>query len=256
MLTERTLHLINAELDGELEPGERAELDAILETSADARAMKAELQKLGNLLGAVPQEVPPEGLRTQILDQLAGPERKASFSLSGLFSSFQPATAGVAFAAGLLATVAVYEWAPGSATSVDTTRMVGTMMAGNETGQVQPLDSLSFDESGVAGEIGLLKSHGMLLLEINIQSAAPSEIEVALGEAGLRFGGLVLDSEPSELTTESYEVSGGTLRVVNQGRQAFTVLLPMTVQDGTDGREIRIGISSGEAPVISGVLRG
>ena len=43
MINERTLELINAAIDGELGPGEQAELDAILESSAEARAMKIQV---------------------------------------------------------------------------------------------------------------------------------------------------------------------------------------------------------------------
>ncbi len=40
MLEQRTLELINAEIDGELGPKEQSELDGVLESSAEARAMR------------------------------------------------------------------------------------------------------------------------------------------------------------------------------------------------------------------------
>ena len=49
MLEERTINLINADIDGELDADERDDLEAILESSADARAMRAELLKLSNI---------------------------------------------------------------------------------------------------------------------------------------------------------------------------------------------------------------
>ena len=254
MLTERALHLINAEMDGELGPGEREELDAILESSADARAMKAELQKLGNLLEAAPPLDPPEGLSDRILDQLAGPERKPGFSLAGLFSSFQPATVGLGFAAGLMATVLVYEWAPGQMPTGDTARMVGTMIAGRESGSARQLDALTVEAPGINGEVTLSGSRNMLMLEFDIQSAEQAQIEVELDPAGLEFGGIALSGGASK--QNSYEVSGGTLRVANQGRQAFTVFLPVSANDSAGGRQIRIGISTKGANTFSGVLRG
>ena len=54
MLKERTLHLINADIDGELTADERADLDVILESSSEARAMRAELLRLSNLLDGQP----------------------------------------------------------------------------------------------------------------------------------------------------------------------------------------------------------
>lgn len=254
MLTERALQLINAEIDGELGPGEREELDAVLESSTDARAMKAELQKLANLLDAAPALEPPAGLSNRILDLVAGPEKKPILSLSGLFSSFQPATAGLGFAAGLMATVLVYEWSPGPMPVSDTTRMVGTMVAGQQVASARQLDAITVEAAGVAGEVTLSSSGNMLVLEFDIESAEPAQIEVALDKAGLEFGGIALSGNTTQ--QDSYQVSGGTLRVVNQGRQAFTVFLPVPANDSAGGRQIGIGISTAGASAFSGVLRG
>jgi len=105
MLEERTLNLINADIDRELTPAEQQELDSILETSAEARAMRAELLKLSNLLNSVPDQAPPIGLSSKVLDQLVPRPSFPRLSLSSLFGTFQPVTAGLAFASGLLLTV-------------------------------------------------------------------------------------------------------------------------------------------------------
>lgn len=256
MLTERALQLINAELDKELGPGEREELDAILESSADARAMRAELQKLGNLLDAAPPMEPPPGLTNRILDQLVGPaKRRSRFSLADLFTSFQPATAGFGFAAGLLVAVAVYEFSSVSGPKHDTASMVGTLIAARQETPAGRIDAISVDASGLAGEIVLRGDDELLMLDFDIDSTGKTEIQVALDEAGLEFGGIALTGSASG-ENGSYEVSGGTLRLVNQGRRAFTVFLTRPVKDSTGGREIRIGISSGGEYTYSGVLRG
>ena len=67
MISERTLELINAGIDGELSAEDQQELDAVLESSAEARSMKAELLKLANLMGSLPAQQPPSGLHDQIL---------------------------------------------------------------------------------------------------------------------------------------------------------------------------------------------
>ena len=211
MVDERTLDLINADVDGELTPEQSQELDAILEASADARAMRAELLRLTNLLDNQPAVNPPADLAQNILQQIKWPEPAGSFSLAGLFSSFQPATAGLAFAAGLLATVSFYELAPDNRPGTDIPGIVGSKEV---------------------------------------------EIEVAFAEAGLGFGGIAHAVIDHKAADESYEVSGGTLRVVNQGRQSFTVFLLNAASDGRGSKEIDIVVSSGEARVIAGVLRG
>jgi hypothetical protein len=256
MLTERTLQLINAELDGELGPGEREELDALLEASADARAMRAELQKLEKMMDAVPSLTPPPQLSERILDRLALPRRRFNFDFTGMFASFQPATAGVAFAAGLLATVAVYEWAPSGHLPLNTSGMVGTMVAGQQVDAMTSLDSYTISRPGMKGTLRLIGGDKLLALEVDVDSARPSEIEIILDEAGVVFGGIALGADGQGQKSEFYEVSGGTVRVVNQGRQTFTIFLPISAREGSNGRQIRFGISAEEAPGISGVLRG
>mgnify|MGYP003571990654 CR=1 FL=1 len=84
MLEERIIQMINADLDGELGQAEKEELDAILESSAEARSMRVEMLKLTNLLDSVPEVAPPPGLSEQILNKLTPPPRKPTFSLAGL----------------------------------------------------------------------------------------------------------------------------------------------------------------------------
>jgi hypothetical protein len=255
MLEERTMHLINASLDGELTPAETAELDAILESSSEAREIQTEFQRLTNLLDSVPAQEPPQALSQRILNQIA-PPKKAAFSLAGLFKSFQPATAGLAFAAGLLATVAVYEMTPGHDSTTDTTGMVGTMVAGQQDRTINEVDRLSVAETGLSGSVSLRENGSVYVIEIDLESEAATEIEIAFAEAGLSFGGIAHALPGGKTTNESFEVSGGTLRVENNGVQAFTIFLPDAASHGGNGREISIGISTGGAQVFAGVLRG
>jgi len=255
MLEERAMHLINASLDGELTPAETEELDAILESSSEAREMKAEFQRLTNLLDSTPQLEPPLDLSQRILNQLA-PSKKAALSLAGMFQNFQPATAGMAFAAGLLATVMVYEMTPGHDSAADTTGMVGTMVAGQQNQSIIEVDRLSVAQTGLNGTVSLRENGDIYVIEIDLESDESTEIEIAFAEAGLSFGGIAHALPGGMAADESFEISGGTLRVENHGVQAFTIFLPDAASDGGNGREISIGISTGGAQVFTGVLRG
>jgi anti-sigma factor RsiW len=255
MLEQRTLELINAEIDGELLPGERAELEAILASSADARAMKAELQKLANLMDRMPEQAPPEDLAERILGQVRLPAARPGFSLAALFSSLQPAPVGMAFAAGLLVTVGAYEFSPGHRSDVDPASVVGTMLLDPEVQNASQADSLVISGPGVSGTVSLSSAGKLQVLSFDLESTDDAEIAISLSEAGLSFGGIARVAASEATADGSYEVSGGTLRVVNQGRQAFSVFLLEAGVDG-DGKEISIGISTGGAPVFSGVLRG
>jgi anti-sigma factor RsiW len=254
MLEQRILELINAEIDGELGPEEQSELDGVLESSEEARAMRTELRKLANLMDGMPEQAPPADLADRILEQVHLPSRKPASFLTGLLSSLQPAPIGVAFAAGLLVAVGFYEVTLGHKPALDPASIVGTMVA-NPQGQAEYSDRLSIAAAGVAGTVSLGATGNIRVLSFDLDSADPAEIEIVLPDAGLRFGGLARSAADSGTTDESYEVSGGTLRVVKQGHQAFQVFLLDATGNGA-GREISIGISSNGASVFSGVLRG
>jgi len=242
MLDERTLNLINADVDGELALAEQQELDSILETSAEARAMRAEMLRLSNLLDSVPKQAPPDGLSSQILRQLA-PRRM--FSLAGLFGSFQPVTAGLAFAAGLLMAVGYYEMSPQEMGSTDTASMVGTMVGGQKTGLNLLKNNLYFTSDDFSGSVSLNENNGLYVLSFDLDSKDRQEIKVGLDQTGLSFGGFAETPGKSDKVMDSVILSGGTLRVVSQGQQQFTVFLRGSSPDQAIAAElITIDISS------------
>lgn len=255
MLEERVMYLINAEIDGALEPGERAELDAILEASAEARTVRAELRKLATLLDGMPEQAPPADLADRILEQLSPPARRPAFSLADLFSKFEPVPAAAAFAAGLLAAVGFYEMSARENSASDLANMVGTMVTDRQAPAVASKDSLNISAPGVSGTVSLGVQGDVLVLNVVLESAQQTEILIALAEAGLGFGGIA-HAAAGNAAEESYEVSGGALRVMNQGRQAYSVFLLQKAQRNDRGRQISIGVSSGGQAIYQGVLRG
>ncbi|MFC1720162.1 anti-sigma factor family protein [Pseudomonadota bacterium] len=225
MLDERTLNLINADIDRELTPVEQQELDSILETSAEARAMRAELLRLSNLLNSVPEQALPDGLSSRILNQLAPPRTISRFSLASLFESFQPVTTGLAFAAGLLLTVGYYEMSPHGMASHDTAGMVGTMVAGQNSGLNLLENNLYFKGDDFSGSVSLSQNNGLYVLNFDLESTDRQEIKVGLDQTGLAFGGFAETPGISHNVMDSVIISGGTLRVVSQGQQQFAVFL-------------------------------
>ena len=225
MISERILELINADVDGELRPEDQSELDAALESSAEARAMKSELQKLSNLIDSLPPQQPPRSLGNQILNGIKLPSKMSSFSLSSWFSSFQPATAGFAFAAGLLMTVGFYEFSAERVTSGDSASMVGTMIAGQGSGPELLTNNMYLKGDGFAGTISLRESSGIYVLNFDLESETSTEVMVGLDRTGFEFGGFAEIQSDENRVFESVTMSGGALRVVNQGRQQFAVFL-------------------------------
>jgi len=242
MLDERTLNLINADVDGELNLAEQQELDRILEISAEARAMRAELLRLSNMLNSVPKQELPDGLSGRILSQIA-PRR--AFSLGSLFESFQPVTAGLAFAAGLLMAVGYYEMSPQGMAFNDTSSMVGTMVGGQEAGLNLLKNNLYFKSDDLSGSVSLSENNGLYVLNFDLDSTDRQEIKVGLDQTGLSFGGFAETPGASNTVMDSVIFSGGTLRVVSQGQQQFAVFLRGSSPDQVIAAElITIDISS------------
>ena len=244
MLEERTLHLINTDIDGELTAAERAELDVILESSSEGREMRVELLRLSNLLDSLPEQSPPPDLSKRILNNLAPPPRASNFSLSGLFASFQPATAGMAFAAGLLLTVGFYELSPNGRSSSETASMVGTMVASQPGSHDLIKNDVLLKGDGFSGTVSLRNNEGVYILNFDLDSKDMTEIEVGLDRTGLSFGGFAETVSDADKVFETVTMSGGTLRVVNQGRQQFAVFLRVnSPEQAIDAGSITIDFS-------------
>jgi len=225
MISERILELINADIDGELRPEDRPELEAALESSEQARTLKSELQKLTNIMDGLPQQEPPQKLRNQLFDSIRLPRQNTSFSLSSWFSSFQPATAGFAFAAGLLMAVGFYEFSSERVASGDSASMVGTMVAGKSTGAELMQNDMLLKGDGFTGTISLRERSGIYVLNFDLDSETSTEVKVGLDSTGYAFGGFAEIQSDENRVFESVTMSGGALRVVNQGRQQFAIFL-------------------------------
>jgi hypothetical protein len=259
MLNERALELINAEVDSELAPDERAELGSILAASSDLRAAHAELRRLGELLGGLPELEPPPGLAERIVANIRLPERRiaaaAGFSLSRLLAGFQPAQAGLAFAAGLLMTVGVYELGGPGGHEADLSDMVGTMIADPDTDAGTPMKSATLSAAGISGTVSLSDMGSYLVMNFELEADAETEVVIELAEAGLSFGGIANAAVGGNAETESYVVSGGALRVANQGRQRFMVFLRRADGPALDIHSIDFEVSHAGGKVYRGSLQ-
>jgi hypothetical protein len=134
-------------------------------------------------------------------------------------------TAGLAFAAGLLLTAGFYEMSPHGIASSDTSSMVGTMVAGQNSGMNLLENSLYFTGDDFSGSVALSENNGLYILNFDLESTNRQEIKVGLELTGLSFGGFAETPGISDTVMDSVIISGGTLRVVSQGRQQFAVFL-------------------------------
>lgn len=256
MLNDRDMYLLNAGIDGELTADEQGEHDTLLERSGDARAMRAELQKLANVLEALPEQSPPLDMAQRILDQAAPSSRWSSSGLSGFFSSFQPATAGVAFAAGLLITVAAYEWAPDMPGGISQEQMVGTLIANRDATHWQTIDSRDIDVPGLRGHLALRQKESDRILSVELKSEQELEVRIQLEGSEASLGGVYLHSTNALQGKGHFEFTGGAVNVVSKGGQTFEIYLPVAGAESAGNWAIGVGISAGEVSLFDTKLGG
>lgn len=258
MLDDQSIELINAGVDGELQAEDILKLDALLESSEEARELHAEMLRLTHFLNALPDQRPPKELSSQILDSIKLPRKVNRFSLRGLFTSIQPLATASAFAAGLLVTIGFYEMTPQRLSPGDVNKMVGTavLKSDDETGipPGQKEGMLKLDESWVSGSVSLQRKKSLYVLNFNLDSTGPVGVELGLIDADLEFAGIAQEVSQSGSINDDFKVSGGTVHVENQGRQSFVIFLRNTAKKDS-GKDINIEFSSGEQRLVKGLSR-
>ena len=170
MLDQHIINLINADLDGELGADEARELKSILDSSSEAVSFRDELLQLNNAIAKLPELDPPARLGRTILDQVQLPARRGLFQFPGFLSDFNPATAGLAFAAGLLMAIGFYQIASQKVSQHDMFSMVGTMVGGEQIRAPGKGDRLTLEMDGLSGTVALNVNDYGQALEFNLES--------------------------------------------------------------------------------------
>lgn len=218
MIDERTIELIHAGIDGELDAAGAAELEQCLADSGEARQYHAQMRDLGAFMSRVPVVEPPEGLHASIVSSIGLPRPRAAWRF-GQFPGFL--RYGLATAAGLLLAIGLYEYRPGMGGSADLSSMVGTIMPGRNPADGVRLDGFDFSLEGLASEVSLLRRDQQLVLDVRMQSPGPVSVAVAFDGEALQFEALA----QSESELQSIEIDEGAIRVEASGAQHFAVLL-------------------------------
>lgn len=229
------MDLIQAELDDELSDGQRAEFDALLRESAEARANRKEYRDLAGLLRQVPSRQPPESLRQNILAQikLAGRQRPAPTTWA------IPAAArmAMAFAAGIVVTIGLFRLAPVDIGPTDTRTLVGSMVRNQALNYEFPRDQMKFDLGTGQGSVELHRNNNLLVLEFELRSARPMNLELEFAGQGLQFEGFAHQSA----TPPTLRVSTEFIGVTASGDQSFVVFLAYASEkDAGSGASIEL----------------
>lgn len=238
MTDQRTLELVSAAADGELNSSEQAELEQLLENSAEAREFKAELAEMDSLLGAVPVIAPPSSLHTQIVNRIKLPQDKVNTSFRGWLRppQFMPVLRyGLAAAAGLLLASSFYESQSLFPSDTDFDDLVGTMAPSRVVAEADILDSFDFHSEGLESLVQLQRRDNDIYLDIQIEADAALDISVDMSSTGVRPGALAqLDHSLEFIVVESQ-----ALQLRATGQRRLTVLL-RRVDDASIAEEAKI----------------
>ncbi|HKJ17192.1 MAG TPA: hypothetical protein VJ984_07585 [Xanthomonadales bacterium] len=245
-----TIDLINRSLDGELSESEKAEYEATLAGSDEARAYSKELSGLISYLESTPAEEPPAELQRSILTQIELPRPRKWFTWAAGWMAGRPVTYGVAAGAGLLAAVAFYELSP-SASPMDLSNLVGTLSRDNGQLNVAELGKLDVNAPGLNGQV-LLRGEGDLrFLQFDINSDQANEFHVALAGTGLKFGGI---AHPDVGGKESFSFSEGNFSVSNFGTTKFTVILTGLSGENMGSKDVVVSVTREGEGIYRGAL--
>jgi hypothetical protein len=182
------LALVHAEIDGELDAQQRAELARRLLADPEARAVREELLRLRARLDAVGDVEPPAELKANVLKALPVPAvPRSAVRWPAARWRYAALIAGVMGAATL-----VYETVdgPGPASG----EVAGTMAARS----AQTLDTVALGTGPVTGRVSLYRDGSGLGLAFELASSAPVDVVVVSDGRALRVSGLGTAGSPRQ----------------------------------------------------------
>lgn len=190
MIDDRSLELVHGAIDGENSAQEDAELKRLMESDPELRAIHDQLLRLHETLDKAEPVDPPPGLRQAILDAVRPRERR------NLLAALLPAWPGpsgmrygLAAALGAVVAVVALQLAP---TAVHETPEVGDLvgtMAGYQLHQDGADARILMNSKEINGSISGRRQDGLVVLDFDLATQQPIEIEAAFGGSGLKFNG-------------------------------------------------------------------
>jgi len=214
------IDLINADIDGEISAGDKADLEAFLSESAEARALHDALSGLCTSLDAVAAEDPPRHLRHVIMNSVDLPatEPEAPGFVQNLLAA--PAFRYAAtFAAGVFLTLSLINSGQISNQAFDdVTGLVGSVA---DPIDAQLVSSVLVEETDIAGTVSLRSAGSMLILDFDLVSTDPIEIEAGYTDPSIWFNGFAqLESSGTSISAETGRVTLGM-----KGKRRYAVYL-------------------------------
>jgi len=176
------LALIHAEIDGELNDRQRAELSRCLLADPALRALRDEMRRVCRALDAVPEAEPPPGLHADILAALPQMQPRASRSRRPQLSwPYAAVLAGVLLTGTIVFRIMDFGQAPA------TTEMAGTLAAPRAA---VTLDMVQLSGGAVSGQVSLVRNGTELGLALQLAASAPVDVLITSEGRSVRVNGL------------------------------------------------------------------
>jgi hypothetical protein len=219
-IDQKFIDLINADIDGEIEPADKSDLDDFLLENDEARALHVELATLCGSIESIETESPPPHLQHVIMNSVKPTPVKTGSPgmLELLFASPVLKYSGM-FAAGVLLTLSILSSDQISNEAFDdVTGLVGTIsdpISGNL------ISEIAIDNAKVAGQVSLRSSGSMLILDFDLVANSPIEIEADYADRTIWFNGFAqLESSGTTISAKSGSVTLGM-----EGKRRYAVYL-------------------------------
>jgi hypothetical protein len=214
------LALIHAEIDGELDPAQRAELARHLLADPQVRALRDDLQRLCQKLDAVEPAEPPAGLRQSILAALPHSSVKRRRSTTPLLRLAAMVAGVVLVGAVVFETVKAPTPAPGEIAGTIALAPAATLV-----------DTVRLGSGPVLGSVSLYRDRAMLALKFEV-TAAPG-----VG---------------AQVTSEGHTLRIDAIGQANTPGAKVTVALPGVPMHG---QSVEVAFLSGDRTVATATLR-
>ena len=210
MTSDRNLELISAALDRELDIDERAEVEELLKSSADARALRSDFERLDSILEALPHLEPPATLHEQVLalasEQAVG-DRERDTRLRRWFWPGAGLRYALAAAAGAILAVLII------GSPFELSDLAGAMAPTDAS----IVDSFTYRDNMVR----LRRGAGSMYLDIQTNEDTALEISIDLSASGYWPDvSAQVEGRPASLA-----IAGQSLQLRSQGANRLTVLL-------------------------------
>ena len=217
----RIVELINADVDGEISPVEKQELEAALAANPEAQAMHAELSGLGDALNELPDLDPPPHLKHAIMASIPAPQKEPV--RESWFRSLLAAPAlgyvGMFVAGSLLTLSLVSSDQLSDSAFTDVTGLVGTISSNVPEGP--GIQTMRIDRPEVAGRVSMRNSGPLLIVDFDLSARQPVEIVAGYSDKSIWFNGFAqLESTGTSIAAES-----GAVTLKMDGKRRYAVFL-------------------------------